>query len=972
MKKFLRIASVIMVIAMLLPYSTDLNIISSEIKAFAQTQTTSATSEVATPPEASPTVPVEETKPNFTFPEEMRAATIIPGKDFFKDENQSAETTQKEIDKIIGNISSFQMDTLIIHTNYNDKAYFSSSDGLTNEELAVKMLIDSAKKSYLFVYVSLNINFVLNQFVDTDLETRINFLTHISHKFSREYLVDGIILDGYYSSKSLTNYSFYMNNGSGIGFENWLLENGAYVFSLVSNSIHMTDNTIPVGICISNAWANSSTNEAGSKTNDSFQALTDGFSDTVSYIKNGFADFIVLNDFGSIDDPNMPFKDVASWWSSQAVTGNIPLFVSHANEKICTSEIGWISQDQILKQLIALKSTPNYRGSAFNCYTSLAENTETTGALVKYYEGKIDENSLLKELTMNSPTKTNFTTNEPSVKFQGSYDKNFDVYFNGKPIVLNEAGNFYYEEPLNVGLNVFQIKNKAKTVTYKITRNIQVLQSIEPTGNISVEGKTNISVSAIAYKGSKVTATFNGSTITLAEVEGQWEGSDPNSSYTKFTGAFSTPGGIVFKEQNLGSIVVNGSFQNSNHESRTGGTVIINALPEGINPAQLIKVTTDNALTYDYNNTSRIPSPTNPRLPAGTLDYYLSKVSANGIEYYLTASGKRIKVSDATVIDGYTFGENGLSVVSSTVENLDTVLKLKMNTPIPINVKYQPCSYFSGSSGAYYINNFVASSVVIEFDYITNVGEPPTFAEGSIFNSASWTTTDFNGRTRYQLNLNLTRAGMYSGLTSSYSSDGILTLKFNGNNKSLAGSVIVIDPGHGVTASGGYDPGAVGQVVEQKINIAVARQVAEKLKAQGATVYMLPTDTTYLNTATRSDYARQYNPDMFIAIHCNSASAGVRGTEAFYFMPFSQPLAKAVSNNISSYFTNNVYSDGANKNRGDKWDYFYVTLQHDFPSILVELAFVTNMEEAMALANTTHQNGIADALVNGISEYFSR
>ena len=111
---------------------------------------------------------------------------------------------------------------------------------------------------------------------------------------------------------------------SGIGFENWLLENGAYVFSVASQTIHKTDNSIPVGISIVNAWANSSQNENGSDTSDSFQALTDGYSDTVSYLKNGYADFIMLNTTGSLTDSAMPFKTVVEWWSGKAVESDIP------------------------------------------------------------------------------------------------------------------------------------------------------------------------------------------------------------------------------------------------------------------------------------------------------------------------------------------------------------------------------------------------------------------------------------------------------------------------------------------------------------------------------------------------------------------------------------------------------------------------------------------------------------------------
>jgi len=974
MKRTFQIASLIIALVMLLPYSTDLNLIANDIKAFAQTPAVTTIATTTAPATTDTTVaPDEEVKPNFTFPDEMKAVTITPGVDFLKNPAQSVQATQAEIDKIIANVNSYTMTAIIINTNYNDKAYFSSSSEVTPEELALKMLMESAKKSNLFVYVNLNINFVLKQLADTNLEARINFLTHIAHKFSREYLSDGIILDGYYSSKSLPNYDYYMDNGSGIGFENWLLENGAYVFSLVSDAIHMTDNTIPVGICISNAWANTTSKPEGSATKDTFQALTDGYSDTVSYIKNGYADFVLLNDFGSIADPNVPFTPVATWWASQAVSANIPLYISHANDKLCTSAPGWISDDQIVKQLFELKSIAGYKGSAFNSYNSLVASPKTTAVLVNYYAGKVDQNSLMKELKMNSPNLKTYSTYEPTAKFQGTFDANFDVTFNGTPIVLNKAGNFYYEVPLAVGKNTFTLKSKATTYTYTITRNVKVLKSIEPTGNMSVEGKTAISVSAIAYKGSKVTATLNGKSISLTETDGQWEGSEANPSYAKFVGSFSTAGGLVNKEQSLGAIVITGNYQNKN-ESLPGGSVTISALPEGINPAQLIKVTTDNAMTYDYGNTSSVPSPTNPRLPIGTLDYYIKKVTYSGVDYYLTQSGKRIKASDATIVDGYTFGENSLSVANTYVENTDTILQLKMKTPIPFNIRYEPCNYYTGSGGSYYVNNFQATSVTLEFDYITGVSSPPSFPAGSIFSSASWSTTTYNDRPRYQLKLNLSQNGIFAGVTSSYSSDGTLTLRFNGYKRSLAGMVFVIDPGHGLGAitPGVFDPGATGQVVEEKENIAMAKILTAKLTAQGATVHMLQTDTTQINSYTRSSYARQFSPDMYIAIHCNSASADARGTEAFYFTPFSQPLANSVSSSVASYFTNNVYSDKANKNRGAKWDYYAVTLQYDFPSILVEPGFVTNMEDAMALDNPTNQAGICDAIINGVVQYLGR
>ena len=110
---------------------------------------------------------------------------------------------------------------------------------------------------------------------------------------------------------------------------------------------------------------------------------------------------------------------------------------------------------------------------------------------------------------------------------------------------------------------------------------------------------------------------------------------------------------------------------------------------------------------------------------------------------------------------------------------------------------------------------------------------------------------------------------------------------------------------------------------------------------------------------------------MFIAVHCNSAGEKATGAEAYYFTPFSEPLAKYVSAEMGSYLYNNV-DGGGQGDRGAKYNYFFVTQQQEFPSILVESGFVTNYTEAMALANSKHQKNLAKAIVSGIEKYFGQ
>ncbi len=899
--------------------------------------------------------------PNFSFPDQMRGVRVTPGKDYFKNAEQSSDITQKEVNAIISTMTDVGMNSVIIDTDYNNKAYYTANPDSSHEEQAVKMLIDAAKKNYFYVYVNFDINFVLNEYLALELQNKIDYLTHVAHKFSRDYLADGIILEGYYGSKSVSNFNYYMNNGSGIGFDNWLLENGAYVFSLVSKSIHKTDNTIPVGINISNMWANSSSNKDGSATKDAFQAYTDGYADTVSYLNKKYADFIYLDTKGSLTDKNLPFQTVVNWWSQKATACDIPMYVAHSNDKLGTNSTGWSLEDQVVKQLTSIEKVSKYSGSAMSSYSALVSKKSSTNVLKKFYAKTLDKNALSNELKMNSPRQTTFTTYEPQAIFQGTFDKNFDVTFNGSPVKLNEAGYFYIPKDLNVGLNVFRIENKGKVVTYKITRRIKVFQSINPKGNMRVDGKMTIDVSAVAYKGSTVTAKFNGKTITLAQTDGAWEGGDPNSSYALFTGKFTAPASGN-SEKKLGNIVFNANYKGANYEQLTGAGVTLNKLPENVQAGKLIRINSSvgakvfyDTSTYDY------PIP-RTRLPANTYDYYLRTAQYNGKTYYITQSGRRVLASDATLMDGNTFGENKVTFINSSVQNYDTIMQFKLNKNSPIEVSSNPCNYYTSTYGNFYIQNYSATTIKITFDYVVGHTNNVSLPANSPFSSSSWSTaTSSSGKPQTILTLHLKKTGGYSGVAPSYSADGTLTLRFNGHPSSLNGAIIALDPGHGYTEKG-WDPGAVGFVTERDINEKVAKLVESKLIAQGATVIRLKTESTTYPTYSRPDVVRQYKPDIFISIHCNSASADARGTEAFYFYPYSQPLAKYLSNNISGYL--------GNPNRGNKYNEFLVTTQQEFPSSLVELGFVSNYSEAMKLANANYQDGIAISIVKSISQYF--
>lgn len=161
------------------------------------------------------------------------------------------------------------------------------------------------------------------------------------------------------------------------------------------------------------------------------------------------------------------------------------------------------------------------------------------------------------------------------------------------------------------------------------------------------------------------------------------------------------------------------------------------------------------------------------------------------------------------------------------------------------------------------------------------------------------------------MTLKLKKAGSFWGVVPYYNEKGNLVFKFNqpapiqkASNSygyTLNGARITIDPGHGLG-----DPGAIGiglnGIYEREINQAIADKVKAILEDLGASVHMNTSKTEKLLIVDRLNQAKAFESHLFVSIHNNSASASARGTEAYYFNPFSQRFAKALINRWPTIF----------------------------------------------------------------------
>ncbi len=1006
-KKLLRAISIIMTISMLIGSTTALAepAASTVVDASAVIDTSQEPLEITDAPEiVAPSEDISsfagiDTAESMVYLQNgMKAVIVTPSVDFYTGEQTDASLAA-ELTDMMDKVSGYGLNALLINTDYEDISYYDLEIN-SSERGVIGSAIDAAHERGLSAYVVLDVNRLISSVLEQGGGLKDGFSAEV-HKFVMKFACEGIILTNYYTADSPEMYEEYMRCGSGIGYQNWLYETNEYVVRSIADIVRRTNNSVAVGLMINDMWANHTSHESGSVTADSVEAYFDGFSDTRKYVEQGYADFVLVKAYGSTSDGALNFENVIKWWYDLAEENDAKAYVLHLNERIGQYN-GWY-EDQLLRQLTVMEDYENIGGSAFNSLASLDSNPlGTTDTLLKYFAKQINTDTIFEDLVMTSPSSTSFVTYDPSVKFMGTFDENFDVYFDGKKIELNEVGNFYFQKELNVGWNTFVIEHKGKQIKYSIERRVDVMTSIEHDSSeaLKVEGGTEISLKAVAYGGSSVSASIGGQVINLKEREGSAEElGDANSSYMIYTGTYTTPAGIIGSEQYLGEIVYYANYKGY-EEYITGGTVTVEAKPEppknnitaqfvadqsalgtgevvATMPAVVsdseyidyIRVINDHTIVYDAKTTGSIPSPLFCQLPAGTIDYY--KSSSGG--YITTTSGKRFEASDVTTFTDTGLGNNALVIKEIGNQGGKSYIKINLRYKSSYNIT-APVAYHNDLDGSYGVDNYNADKVYITFDNVTSVTKLPSFDYCTLFSAGEWETVNDGGIEKFRLALTLRDAGIYSGNSSSYDANGDLIIEFGVPTPTLYGKVIVVDPGHGYGKTPDkLDPGAIGNVTEQSVNLAVAKELEAQLTALGATVVRLKTESEFIPTETRPDVARAYGADMFISLHCNSAAnTSANGVEVFYFSSFSQPLARAINNQLVSYYNNNVYSDGRNCDRGDKYSYYWVTLQQDFPSVLVEIGFISNEEECMAMADSAHQKGLAGAIANGVYSYFAR
>jgi N-acetylmuramoyl-L-alanine amidase len=218
----------------------------------------------------------------------------------------------------------------------------------------------------------------------------------------------------------------------------------------------------------------------------------------------------------------------------------------------------------------------------------------------------------------------------------------------------------------------------------------------------------------------------------------------------------------------------------------------------------------------------------------------------------------------------------------------------------------------------------------------------------------------------------------------------------------LSVSRIVIDPGHG-----GRDPGTIAKgLSEAELTLDVALRLEKLLQKElGVEVVLTRRTDVFIPLEERTAIANRQNADLFLSIHANSSRiSDAKGIETYFLSFASSPEAEAVAareNSASeremhqlpdiikaitlnnkldesrdlasmvqeSLVTNLKKSNKDVRSRGVKKAPFVVLIGAQMPSVLAEIAFITNKQELQLLKTSGYKDKIAQALYAAVLRY---
>ena len=181
---------------------------------------------------------------------------------------------------------------------------------------------------------------------------------------------------------------------------------------------------------------------------------------------------------------------------------------------------------------------------------------------------------------------------------------------------------------------------------------------------------------------------------------------------------------------------------------------------------------------------------------------------------------------------------------------------------------------------------------------------------------------------------------------------------------------ICISIGHGKSAKGGYDSGALGGGYHEfKIGREIGKYIGEIFKGYDCTADVINYDAT-LYLTDRIAHVNKHGYDLAIEIHLNAS--GGTGSEVYYKHKSAtgKKLAGAISKSIAKTFGIRDRGAKVKINPANGTDYFGFVRSCKCESLLIETVFIDTASDRKHVETAAGQRQCAEAIASAIAKFY--
>jgi uncharacterized lipoprotein YddW (UPF0748 family) len=194
-----------------------------------------------------------------------------------------------------------------------------------------------------------------------------------------QYDLDAVHFDDYFYPYKVKDEFFndtlaYKKYGKKFkNIEDWRRDNIDQFVKKMSEAIKKVKPDVKFGISPFGVWRNREKDPLGSDTKAGQTCYDDLYADPISWIKNGWIDYIIPQAYWSIGFEPASYSKLTEWWASQPY--EVALYMGQGPYKVNNNaDKSWENPEQISNQVVFNRLLPKVKGSAFFSAKSLIDN----------------------------------------------------------------------------------------------------------------------------------------------------------------------------------------------------------------------------------------------------------------------------------------------------------------------------------------------------------------------------------------------------------------------------------------------------------------------------------------------------------------------------------------------------------------------------------------------------------------------